>query len=96
MPVKIVPVKDVGDEIWLTVNGTPIAVGDMSEDHAKNALRLMIRWMAKIKKAEEVKKAAKAQKKAKNKTGSERGKACVSKEHCNDSGLACCLNPNNV
>ena len=31
------------DEIWIQKDGTKIAVSEMSESHAKNALRMLIR-----------------------------------------------------
>ena len=31
------------DETWVQKDGTPILVGNMSEEHCKNALRLVIR-----------------------------------------------------
>ena len=31
------------DEIWVTKNGQKVAVSDMTEKHAKNALRMLIR-----------------------------------------------------
>lgn len=32
-----------GDEVWIQRDGTPIAVGDMTEGHAKNTLRMILR-----------------------------------------------------
>jgi hypothetical protein len=31
------------DEIWVTEDGTKIAVGNLSEEHAKNILRMILR-----------------------------------------------------
>jgi hypothetical protein len=39
------------DEVWVTRDGRRIAVGDMSEEHAKNTLRLLIRQRREIKEA---------------------------------------------
>ena len=39
------------DEVWTTKDGRKIAVGDMSEEHAKNILRLLIRQRREIKQA---------------------------------------------
>ena len=33
----------MSEEIWVTKTGGRIAVGDMTESHAKNALRMLIR-----------------------------------------------------
>ena len=34
---------DDDDEIWMTADGNTIKIKDMSEEHAKNCLRMMIR-----------------------------------------------------
>ena len=33
---------DISDEIWVMKDGTEIQVRDMTEDHAKNVLRMLI------------------------------------------------------
>jgi hypothetical protein len=33
----------MADELWTTRDGTQIAVGDMDEDHVRNALRMILR-----------------------------------------------------
>lgn len=40
------------DEMWMTREGRLIAVGDMSEDHVRNTLRMLIRVMGKKSEAE--------------------------------------------
>lgn len=35
------------DETWVQSNGVPIRISDMTEDHAKNVLRLVLRRMRK-------------------------------------------------
>lgn len=37
------PPNNRGDEIWTMIDGTEIAVNDMSEAHVRNALRMIIR-----------------------------------------------------
>lgn len=44
------------DEVWVTKDGREILVGDMTESHAKNALRMLIRKARK----ERAKQAAEA------------------------------------
>lgn len=34
---------EVKDEVWVQRNGTPILICDMTEEHAKNVLRLVLR-----------------------------------------------------
>jgi hypothetical protein len=34
---------EMSDEVWTTRDGTRIAVGDMSEGHVRNALRMLLR-----------------------------------------------------
>ena len=36
---------DMADEQWKMKDGKMINVGDMTEGHAKNCLRLMLRWL---------------------------------------------------
>jgi len=36
-------IPKVKDEVWTTKNGTEIEVKDMSEDHVRNTLRLIIK-----------------------------------------------------
>lgn len=40
MPLKI---KKQPDEVWIMKDGSEITVGDMTGDHAKNCLRLLLR-----------------------------------------------------
>lgn len=39
------------DEEWITKDGKKIMVGDMTEKHAKNCLRLMLRRVRKYKRS---------------------------------------------
>ena len=42
---KVPKVKLKKDEVWKMKDGREIAVGDMTEEHAKNCLRLMLRGL---------------------------------------------------
>lgn len=44
-----VPPKSATDEVWTMKDGRKIAVCDMSESHAKNALRLVLRRARELK-----------------------------------------------
>lgn len=41
--------KTMPDEIWITKDGSKIAVADMTENHAKNALRLLLRKIRQVR-----------------------------------------------
>jgi hypothetical protein len=43
LPIKPTKVKVADDQLWVQKDGTIIAVSDMTEQHAKNCLCLLIR-----------------------------------------------------
>ena len=40
------------DELWITRDGRRLLVGDMHEDHARNALRMMLRALRRARERE--------------------------------------------
>lgn len=39
--------KEPEEELWVTGDGTAIKVGDMTDEHVRNALRMLIKQIAK-------------------------------------------------
>jgi len=50
---KKVGMSDREDEVWTTRDGREIEVGNMTEAHAKNALRMMLRKRRRVRELEQ-------------------------------------------
>ena len=93
------------EEYWQTADGSVIAVGEMTERHAKNCLRLMIRRMRVLREKatteqrvlSEMAQEEIARREARvlaTDDGALWPPRCVSKAHCDEQGWNCCMNPN--
>lgn len=83
------------DEIWITRDGTRITVSDMTEQHAKNALRMCIR-QRRLSTLTPREAAFLKQRVQADMADEEREKLaegrCISPVHCAEQGWGCCMN----